>query len=452
MPPLYLPLAAIPLTLVAPWLLLVATFAIGVRSLYRRRGEWERYRGVRRVVRPAVLAISSDDWGGMSPEETPEQVEALAGALRSVRDGRGHSAVLTAYLNPAAPDHDAIQAAGYERYAWRFCYQDRPGLVDAWRRVIETDAIDLQFHGREHCNIPLWLELLQGDVPGIREASVRGEIPYLDDKAWVDAVRDDPRLKLLFRSFVDASQSPPGVLPIETQREMIRTGIDLMKEHFGVTPAVFTAPGYVFDSNTCAALAGSPIRYIDTIPGPRRVVDERDQIHETDAIGWDTDLNGLRPIVRSVWFEPTWPGAFRSAESTPAVRIAEKIEMACRQFRRVWACGDPAVLTSHKHNYIGPDQNAAEAGRRALVELLQRVRRERPDVRFVSTGELGRVIHHPDVTPKTGVVVTRCGLTAAGRAANTVRALWVCHPKFRYWAYATAASFALAIVCTAVRV
>ena len=116
-------------------------------------------------ISPSVLVISSDDWGGSNPPETVEDLKKLEETLSSVTDAEGKPLVLTAYTNPAEPDYEKIITENYNSYSYRYCYIDKPEVASKLRELNKSGLVDIEFHGREHYNIPLWFNLLKNDYP-----------------------------------------------------------------------------------------------------------------------------------------------------------------------------------------------------------------------------------------------------------------------------------------------
>ena len=214
-------------------------------------------------ITPTVLVISSDDWGGSNPPETIEDLEKLENTLSLVTDAKGKSLVLTAYTNPAEPDFEKIILENYTSYSYRYCYLFKPEVATKLRELNEKGLVDIEFHGREHYNIPLWFDLLKNDFPGYRKACIDKYILFREGPAW--DIKADPRLPYIVTSFIDASVYPAKALSVEKQIEMFTSGINLMETELGVKPSVFTPPGYCYDTNTLKAMYLSGLYYLDSI-------------------------------------------------------------------------------------------------------------------------------------------------------------------------------------------
>jgi len=392
--------AGIVAALIALWgavvLVIVATRRALLRATWR-----EPY------VEEPVVILESDDWGPGSPDHA-DALRRLLQVLAARRDGVGRPAVLTANMVLSVPDGPAIVASGFRGYARRELDVDFPELFGAMREGWAAGTFFPQFHGREHLNPEALLRRAgNGDLP------LRG---LLEAPGWSDWEALDSPLQ---GHFVDGSELPTRPVPADQQRAMITEGIHLFVRAFGESPASAVAPCYLWNDDTEAAWAAAGVRYIQTA-GYRCVGRAADGdylqspqwIHPGSANG-----QGQRYLVRNVMYEPADGRGW---------------EVAWREVRRRFREAQPAVISTHRYNYTRPGSRAEAL--RGLDELLGRICRRFPAVRFAASPEWGRWLERGELAD----ALTRGmwpPLRPAGgprRIAGFLRRLWRRHEKLRW--------------------
>lgn len=398
-------------------LALIAALVVTVVGLWAERDSWLPYYKQEYVWSRPVLVISSDDWGGTSPPETVEDLDALANALTGITDPYGHPPVVTVYMCPAGPDFSKIEQASYSDYFYRWCYWDKPQLTAKWRELCKRGVFDIQFHGREHSNVPLWMALVREDVPGYQDACKRGLIsPYKEPAAT------DPRLVLLGRSFIDASSYPPRALSVEVQKDMITSGLRLLEKHLEVRAEIFVAPGHVYDTNTLTALAGSGVQFLEARPQSIILAGPNLELSRSDRKwSYGPAVNGIRGIVRQPGFEP-----FRGEDYG-----ATDLEKCMWGIKRGLATRMPVVLSSHRWNYV--QATAPDSRRYALLlrELIMMIQTEAPTVAFLSAADLAKYTYNEGNGAQRDISLTVETLSGIDKVWHCFRCLWSVHRAFR---------------------
>ena len=416
------------------WVILVGIIIYGIAALSLDRDMWLQYYQNDFKVTPPILVISSDDWGGVSPPETATDLYQIRNILRRFKDAYGNHPVITAYINPAAPDFEEIIRSDYKKYTWRFCYEHNPVLVNLWRSLAEEGFFNIQFHGREHINIPLWLSALQEDLPGFRESCGKGYIGQNNYRASEVLVEKDARFPFLFVSFVDASTNPPRALPLETQKYMVRTGLRIIREHFLTNPEIVVAPGHIWDVSTWRAFKEKHIEYIETIRVPIVEVGPGLELIQThNYVNWFSNRHGIKAVIRNCFYEPNWGLAESETEVNYSRKALRRAERALRRLRRRLLGGEPAVLATHKYNYVADGADRKRANLEGLESLLLKVQTEFPSVAFLSASDLGHYMHNRAHKATRKIPFTKTTLSRTERIQNTVKCLWLCHREFRLW-------------------
>ena len=385
---------------------------------------------------PPALVISSDDWGETSPLETVADLDKLQETLSSVTDASGRPLVLTTYLCPAEPNFEEIAEKQYTGYSWRYCYRDKPEVAARLRELHEAGLVDIEFHGREHSNIPLWLSVLQENRPGFRQACRDHRIPGRKEPEWQGS--DDPRRRFIGASFVDASAYPARALPVEQQREMIASGLALMEAKLGVRATIVTAPSYVFDTNTLHAMALDGLWFLDSIERPIRLADADGKVVQSGR-RWDygVEITGVRGIVRNVNFEPA------------RTRMAPQkyLEVTMQAVHRALVSREPIVVCSHRWNFVEAANPNLNRDLLLLRELVARTKAEAPDVMFLGAADLARHLYLGGAGAERDVKLQARQLSTMERVMHGVRCTWVGHSQVRL--AASAAGLSLVWLCFA---
>jgi len=90
----------------------------------------------------------------------------------------------------------------------------------------------------------------------------------------------------------------------------------------------------------------------------------------------------LRAMVRNCFFEPMFNPDMDWVDHTMA------------QISAAFAVGKPANIAMHRMSFVGGiSSTVRERGNRDLKEILRRVKQQWPEVRFVSTRELGAIMN-----------------------------------------------------------
>jgi hypothetical protein len=346
------------------------------------------------------LIIESDDWGTIrmpSKEvcnnfissgidlsklsfdlqdslESMEDLECLFEVLSSVKDGLGNSTVLTAYHVMANPNFEAIQALGKKEYIYETIHDTykrsahTQNTFDWIKKGIEKRVYIPQFHGREHIHVKRWMEAINSD-------SLKEQIAF-ENRAiiWTGSPKDPkPYKEDYFKGFdYETEQEASAIEAIH------RDGLRLFKEIFGMDSITFTAQGSVWGDHLLPMLKDEGVRLIGG-----------QQQHPNGQGGYDTinkywgTKNKLGQIHwrRNVLFEPARNQSFDWVGKAMA-----EIEIAFR-----W--GKPAVISSHRENFIGSifEENRTQSLQK-LETLLKKVVQKWPDVQFISSAQLAEIM------------------------------------------------------------
>lgn len=351
-------------------------------------------------TRRHILVIESDDWGsirmpskavydeflrrGVRVDKDPycrydglatsEDLSALFDVLRSVRDANGRSAVLTANAVVDNPVFDKIKESGFREYFYE-PFTDtlkrseaHKGAFEMWKQGMSEGIFHPQFHGREHLNVKKWLRTL-------REGDETTRIAFeLGTFGLTSAV--DKRIKKNYMGAFNSGLEDD----IAEYNAIINEGLDLFEQLFGYNSESFIATTYTWNPEIEPNLVSKGVKYL------QGMVHQHVPIDDDTTFTWKKDNflgrkspAGLIYLMRNCFFEP-------SQNSEGAADCMNRVRIAFRWHK-------PAIICMHRLNVIG---SIVEENRRdnlaSLGWLLKQIVKEYPDVEFMSSDELGRVI------------------------------------------------------------
>lgn len=346
-----------------------------------------------------IVVIESDDWGSlrMSSQNSynsllkaglnintgagarynlydtlasKEDLQHLFDTLRCVKDKNGNAAKITAVSLVANPDFEKIKADQYKNYYYEpftttLDRYHKDGAFKLWQQGIEENIFVPEFHGREHLNIQLWLRALQ---QGDKEALLAFE-----HEVW----GYNRKKGIGFQAAFDLEFASD----LEQQKQIIADGLVLFEKLHGVKARFFVPPNGPFNNQLEKTASEGGIKYMSTSKIQREVLGEGRSKKHFRYLGKKNKLDQIY-ITRNVFFEPS------GADTDQVDSALKQIEMAFK-FKK------PAVISSHRVNYIG---SLVEQNRMGSVDklsiLLKQIVKKWPEVEFMTSSELGRVIEN----------------------------------------------------------
>jgi hypothetical protein len=316
------------------------------------------------VLSAPVLIVESDDWG-YGPLEQAARLRQLAEMFSRHTDAVGRRAVMTLGVILAGPDTQAMSRAGCTRYQ-RLTLADpvlRP-VRDAMMAGAAQGVFDLQLHGMEHF-LPQVLMKATERSPAVR--------------AWLtgDGLPSTEALPARLQSrWIDAITLPSRPLDKDLIAGAALEEVKAFETVFASKPEVAVPPTFIWTRAVEAAWAAASVAVVVT-PGRRyigRDAADRPQPEAPRLHNAQRGEGGLLYLVRDEFFEPAL--GHRAEQGLAA--IADKT-----------ALGRPALLETHRANFLGDDKKVA-AGLAELDRLLAGAVGGFSALRFMASGELAR--------------------------------------------------------------
>ena len=343
-----------------------------------------------------ILVIESDDWGsirmpskeaymnfvrqGFGVENSlynrfdslasTEDLQLMFETLTAFKDINNNSLKITANTVVANPDFDKIRSNDFQKYIYEpFTktlkkYPKHSKVFELWKQGINDDIFIPQFHAREHLNVNLWMEALQSGDKTIR---------YTFDQKTTYSGKSD-------YSFMDAFDFEKES-ELESLKMILADGLQLFENIFGFKSKSFIAPCYIWHPELEKVLKDNGVAYIQ---GMREQLVPTEKHFEYDKISHKLgDKNNIDQIYlrRNVTFEPS------------SMEGMDWVNYAFAQIETAFSWGKPAIITSHRVNYIGYlDEKNRDRSLKLLRELITKVQKKWPEVEFMSSDELGDII------------------------------------------------------------
>lgn len=319
------------------------------------------------------IDVYSNPFNHLDTLETGDDLSALFETLKKFRDRQGNHPVITANSVTANPHFEKIKASGFNEYYYENTlqtYNNKKGCEDSYALIKDGIAANIyhpQFHGREHLNVKQWLKALRtGDETLLKAFS-----------AGIYGVDQD--LDLTKRgNFMAAFDSNSDQEALEYE-SIIKEGAALFKDIFGYSSGSFIAPCYIWHpsleiplkENGIKCLQGLPIQY-----APVHGKKYRKIYH------YQGERNKIQQVyfIRNCFFEP----AFNSHYNW--------IEDCRRRIKIVFSWGKPAIIGTHRINYIGSlNEENRKKNLRDFSVLLKMIVETWPDAEFITTDKLGEL-------------------------------------------------------------
>jgi hypothetical protein len=345
-----------------------------------------------------LVVIESDDWGsirmpsrdvydrlereGCEPGKDPylrydsiesnADLEQLFQVLRSVRDGKGGHAVLTANAVMANPDFDRIGAGDLRTYHFEpftdtlARYEGRDRVLQLWKEGMHQGIFIPQYHGREHLHVAGWMADLQNGDAMLRKAF---------DNRMISISSVPGPMRFGYMEGMDHRTEEERL----AKKEILISGHELFRRIVGYGSKSFIANCYIWDDTVEQVLAGEGVKMMQGILNQLVPSGNGKHLYRKHYMGERNSL--MAYAIRNVFFEPSLDSSVNWADEA-----MERIGIAF-----FWK--KPAVIGSHRLNYIGSiDPGNRDRNLDLLGDLLGRIVKKWPEVEFISSADLAEII------------------------------------------------------------
>jgi hypothetical protein len=276
----------------------------------------------------------------------------------------------------ANPDFKKIRENDFNKYFFEDFistskrYPNHDKLLDLIKLGNRERVFVPALHGREHLNAPRWMRLLQSGNEAILQS-------FKHESIGVSFYKNQ-RLPIYLDAF--DPELPDDIDPLN---KSLSDSVRLFKLLFGYAPEHFIEPNSFGTQDFELKLYEEGIKYL-----LRGKLTKYSKLHNEKGrpklryVG-QKNKYGQTYLTRNCTFEP-----HRDGKSTDVVESClNDIEIAFK-----W--NKPALIISHRASYIGGiDVSNREFGLEKLDILLKQIIKKWPNVEFMTSMELGRLIN-----------------------------------------------------------
>lgn len=348
-----------------------------------------------------IVVFESDDWGSIRLPEigkyadyqrrfpeyytnpylrydslaSVEDLHFLFELLGSFKDKNGKAPVFTFNTVVANPDFEKIKASGYQEYFYEpFTqtlerYSPHTSIFAVWQQAMKDKLMYPQFHGREHVNVPTWLQALQSGNQTLLNA--------FDMGTWSVPGKASGKINL------QASLDWENEQPLKYQEEFISEGLALFKTIFGVASETMIPNNYIIDFNLFPLLQDSGILAMQGM-----------KYHKLPK---GHTVAASHPLVRRSWGKSTrfpLPNLVRNCQFEPSQTNDnfDDVGHCLSAVSNAFFWNKPAVIDTHRLNYVGVyDVDNRDRNLKKTALLLAQILKKWPDAEFMSSAELAGV-------------------------------------------------------------
>jgi hypothetical protein len=351
-----------------------------------------------------IVVIESDDWGtirmpskevynqllarGLQPDKDPylchdcleseDDLQALFEVLSSVADQQGRPARITANTVMANPDFKKIKESNFSTYYFEHFtktysgYPNHSGVFEAWKAGMTKGVFHPQFHGREHLNVHRWMMALKAGHRLVHTAFENG---------MISIASKENNMQFDFMEGLDYFNEEER----SSKSDVIKEGLKMFEDTFGYQSKSFIANCYIWDSTAEEVLKKNGVLYLQGILNqlvPKNANGVHSFSYKKHYTGQRNRL-GQYYLIRNAFFEPS------------LTENSEEIVNEClHRIKIAFKWNKPAIIGSHRVNYIGTiNSSNREQNLILLKELLNRIVANWPDAEFMSSDEVGDLIH-----------------------------------------------------------
>lgn len=348
-----------------------------------------------------LLVIQSDDWGSIRmPSKkvrdilakhpmisvddpynkydtlaSPSDLNALFEVLTSVQDINGRHAVVTANCIMSNPNFEEIKLSNFENYKYETLEQTfknygNEKALEIWFQGRDAKIFSPQFHGREHVNVPFWLENLKKGHPGIRLA--------------FDCGAFGPNFRNLSQDQWNL-QRAWDILTLnglEFSIKSLEEGTRLFKNFFGFDSLTAVAPNYTW----------SPLQ--ESILAKNGVLAMQGMLKQRIPIGFEKPYKYRYRFTKLVNISSGISYQRRNVFFEPSLKVGKDFQgIALNRISKAFQLGKPAIIGSHRVNYVGMyNEQLRNSNLNSLGSILKKVISKWPDIEFIDAAELSIIM------------------------------------------------------------
>jgi hypothetical protein len=301
-----------------------------------------------------------------------DDLTALFETLVRYKDINGNPAVFTPICLVANPDFEKIKENNFQQYYYESFtqtldkYYGTNKIINLWNDGIKNKLFIPQFHGREHLNVTAWMKALQENDKHTHLA--------FEEKCW--GFNNKNAYNISYQAAFDIENTDE----IIQQEKIIKEGLVLFENIFGYSASFFVPPNGPFNNNLEKTAAVNGIKYMSSAKIQNEAFGQGKTKKKLHYLGQKNKYN-QRYITRNCFFEPSQKGK-------------DWVESCLNDIEIAFRWNKPAVISSHRVNYIGTlNEINRENGLFQLEKLLKKIINRWPSIEFMTSNQLGDLIN-----------------------------------------------------------
>lgn len=350
-----------------------------------------------RKIKDRLVIIESDDWGTirMSSKhsykqllqkgyavdkcaynrndalECNEDLICIFEVLNSIKGSDGRPAILTYNNIVANPDFEKIKASNFQEYYYEPFFEtlkkhpSHNQVMNLYQEGIASHLIKPQFHGREHVHINNWLNALRTKDKAAHDAFEMNMFSVFKGNN-----------SNCYQEFLNAM----ATYSLEDKKKVINSleeGLSLFESIWGFKSITLIAPCYNWHRDLEETFFQLGVQLIQS-----------GRAQNEPLIGSNKNRVIRRFMGEKNRFEQKY--SIRNVIFEPAIQPTNDwVNSALKEVNNAFFWNQPAVISSHRLNYIGSlNEKNREKNLKLLKYLLQKIVTKWPDTRFVSSDQL----------------------------------------------------------------
>ena len=348
-----------------------------------------------------IVVFESDDWGAIRlPDITKieeyrkrypypknpylkydslaseDDLNVLFSLISDCKDNFGNHPKLTFNTVVANPDFKKIKESGFKQYYYEpFTetlkrFSNHSQSFNLWKNAIDEKLMYPQFHGREHVNVPLWLEELRNGNQELLDAFDLGTWSVPENKSSIINLQ--------------ASLDWIDERPKEYQEGYINEGLSLFEKIFGFKSITMIPNNFILGEQLHEVLKNNGIKVIQGMKYQKLPLGE-DVNQKRRIIGrFIGSENGqqIKYFVRNGQYEPT---------QMPA--NYDSVDGCLKEISNAFFWNKPAIINTHRLNYVGVyDQKTKDENIKNFRVLVKSIIKKWPNVEFMDSAELANLM------------------------------------------------------------
>lgn len=352
------------------------------------------------TTKKRIIVFESDDWGsirtsdknalntfrkkGMPIDKDPytlydslesnTDLELLFGVINSFKDKNKNNPKFTLNNIVANPDFKKIKSSNFNEYHYELFiatlekYNDSDKVFSLYKKALDEKLISIQFHGREHLQVNNWINKLKKNEKNSLVAFNNNMFTYYPK---VGANCFDQNLD----AFGCYSEKDFLDLPL-----VIEDGLRIFEEIWGYKSQSVVCPCHIWNQEIEHTFEKLGINQIQS--GPKQTIPKNNPQTNKQIRQYTGKLtkDGILMTARNVTFEPS-------------IFNSQPVEKALKSIQSAFFWNKPAIISSHRLNFIGRiDEKNRDKNLVLLQNLIHRILSIWPNTEFMSSDELGELI------------------------------------------------------------